>query len=152
MTRAYSCGSGRVSVHANRGRPSADSRLTLDPSAKNRFGDPLPTITHKLDEATEARLPATKEHLAGLFARLARAHNGRIVSTSEGGYLDHPAGGCRMGTDPSTSVCDSYGRTHDQGNRFVVGSPTLPTAGCTNGTLTFAAVTLRSAGEIVSAL
>ena len=30
-------------------------------------------------------------------------------------------------------------------NLFVVGSPTLPTGGCTNGTLTFAALTLRSA-------
>ena len=52
--------------------------------------------------------------------------------------------------DPATSVCDSYGRTHDHENLFVVGAPTLPTAGCTNGTLTFVAVTLRSATEIAS--
>ena len=50
-----------------------------------------------------------------------------------------------MGTDPATSVCDSYGQTHDHENLFVVGSPTLPNAGCTNGTLTFVALTLRSA-------
>ena len=31
---------------------------------------------------------------------------------------------------------------------FVVGAPTLPTGGCTNGTLTFSALTLRSAEEI----
>ena len=49
-------------------------------------------------------------------------------------------------------VVDSVGRTHDHENLFVVGSPTLPTAGCTNGTLTFAAVTLRSAGTIGNAL
>jgi hypothetical protein len=30
----------------------------------------------------------------------------------------------------------------------VVGAPTLPSAGCTNGTLTFVALTLRSAVEI----
>jgi quinoprotein glucose dehydrogenase len=57
-----------------------------------------------------------------------------------------------MGTDPSTSVCDSFGRTHDHANLFVVGAPTLPTGGCTNGTLTFAALTLRSANEVVAAL
>ena len=57
-----------------------------------------------------------------------------------------------MGTDPATSVCDSYGRTHDHENLFVVGAPTLPTAGCTNGTLTFVAVTLRSATEIANHL
>ena len=53
-----------------------------------------------------------------------------------------------MGTDPATSVVDSFGRTHDHENLFVVGSPTLPTGGCTNGTLTFVALALRSADEI----
>jgi quinoprotein glucose dehydrogenase len=53
-----------------------------------------------------------------------------------------------MGTDPATSVTDNYGRTHDHENLFVVGAPTLPNAGCTNGTLTFVALTLRSAEEI----
>ncbi len=63
-------------------------------------------------------------------------------------YQDHPAGGCRMGADPATSVVNSFGRTHDHENLFVVGSPTLPTGGCTNGTLTFVALALRSVGEI----
>ena len=103
--------------------PSADSTLTLDPEAKNRYGDPLPKIVHRLDAATEARLPETKRHLTSLFAQLAKEHNGKILATSEGNYLDHPAGGCRMGTDPATSVCDSFGRTHDHRNLFVVGSP-----------------------------
>ena len=64
------------------------------------------------------------------------------------GYQDHPAGGCRMGTDPATSVVDGYGRTHDHHNLFVVGSPTQPTGGCTNGTLTFVALALRSTTAI----
>ena len=49
-------------------------------------------------------------------------------------------------------MCDSYGRTHDHENLFVVGAPTLPTAGCTNGTLTFVALTLRSGHRIAEAL
>jgi quinoprotein glucose dehydrogenase len=53
-----------------------------------------------------------------------------------------------MGGDATDSVCDSYGRCHDHENLFVVGAPTLPTGGCTNGTLTFAALTLRSADAI----
>ena len=132
--------------------PSADSTLTLDAAIRNSFGDALPKIVHRLDAATEARIPATKAQIAEVFARLARAQNGKILSSSESTYLDHPAGGCRMGTDPSSSVCDSFGRTHDHDNLFVVGAPTLPTAGCTNGTLTFAALTLRSANEVTSAL
>jgi glucose dehydrogenase len=130
--------------------PSADSRLTLDASKKNRYGDPMPMIEHRFDEATLSRKAATEAHVAGVFERLAKASNGRIVATSQGDYLDHPAGGCRMGADPATSVCDSYGRTHDHENLFVVGAPTMPTGGCTNGTLTFVALTLRSAQAIAS--
>jgi len=135
-----------VDVH-----PSADSGLTLDPQKTNRYGDPMPKIEHRLDAPSIARQAATREHVLALFNTMAKASNGRIVSTGAGDYLDHPGGGCRMGTDPSTSVCDSFGRTHDHENLFVVGAPTTPTAGCTNGTLTFVALTLRSAGEIARA-
>jgi quinoprotein glucose dehydrogenase len=132
-----------VDVH-----PSVDSRLTLDRAHRNRYGDPMPRIEHRFDEGTVAREAATKQHVVGVFQRLAGSSNGRITSMTEGDYLDHPGGGCRMGTDPSTSVTDSFGRTHDHENLFVVGAPTTPTGGCTNGTLTFVALTLRSADEI----
>jgi len=128
--------------------PAENSELTLDASKRNHYGDPMPKVVHRPDAATAARLGATKQHISDVFARLARAQDAKIVSRSEGNYLDHPAGGCRMGTDPAASVCDSFGRTHDHDNLFVVGAPTLPTAGCTNGTLTFVALTLRSAQEI----
>src|SRR6185436_3394597 len=94
-----------VDVH-----PSADSRLTLDASKKNRYGDPMPKIEHRPDDATRARAAATKAHVLGVFEAMAKASNGLIVNTSEGDYLDHPGGGCRMGTDPAASVCDSFGR------------------------------------------
>jgi glucose dehydrogenase len=129
--------------------PSADSALTLDLSRKNRWGDPLPAIKHVLDDKTQARKAATREHIVGVFNLLGKANNGRLPNVSEGNYLDHPSGGCRMGTDPTTSVCDSYGRTHDHENLFIAGSPTLPTGGCTNATLTFVALALRSAERVL---
>ena len=64
------------------------------------------------------------------------------------GWQDHPAGGCRMGTDPATSVVDAWGRSHDHENLFVVGAPTCVSASYANGTLTFSALALRSAAAI----
>jgi quinoprotein glucose dehydrogenase len=130
--------------------PDRDSALTLDETAHNQWGDPLPKIEHRLDAATQARLPATREHFQQLFETLAKGNNGKILSSGGSNYLDHPAGGCRMGADPAASVCDSFGQTHDHENLFVVGSPTLPNAGCTNGTLTFVALTLRSAERVAA--
>lgn len=144
-------GTARVRAYADV-HPSADSRLTLDPAVTNRWGDPMPKIEHRLDAATEARAAATRQHIVSVFERLTAAGNAKLVSVSDGEYLDHPAGGCRAGTDPAASVCDSFGRTHDHENLFVVGAPTLPTAGCTNGTLTFVALTLRSGQHIADTL
>ncbi len=129
--------------------PSADSRLTLNPARRNRHGDPLPTIEHRFDEATLAREDRVQQHIRGVFDRLVRGGNGKILSTSASNYLDHPGGGCRMGADPASSVCDSHGRAHDHENLFVVGAPTTPTAGCTNGALTFVALALRSGDRIL---
>jgi quinoprotein glucose dehydrogenase len=128
--------------------PDRDSSLTLDESSRNRWGDPLPKIEHKANAASQARQQFTQNHFQQVFQKLAQAGNGKILSTSAGNYWDHPAGGCRMGADAADSVCDSYGQTHDHDNLFVAGSPTLPNAGCTNGTLTFVALTLRSAERI----
>jgi len=129
--------------------PSADSRLTLDPASKNRYGDPMPKIEHQLDAPATAREGDTLAHCTGVFERMVKASNGRLTATpTVSTYWDHPAGGCRMGTDPARSVVDSYGRTHDHENLFVIGAPTLPTGGCTNGTLTFVALSLRSANRI----
>jgi glucose dehydrogenase len=128
--------------------PDKDSRLTLDAASKNRWGDPLPSIRHQVDAATQARSAQTREHFQNLFTRLAKANDGRMGNVGALNYQDHPCGGCRMGDDPATSVVDSYGRTHDHENLYVVGSPTLPTGGCTNGTLTFVAMALRSVERI----
>ncbi len=131
--------------------PDRNSELTLDTSRKNKWGDAMPKIAHRPDAASRARKGATKVHLLGLFDRLAKNDNGKILRIDEGDYWDHPTGGCRMGTDPAASVTDSFGRTHDHENLFVVGAPTLPNAGCTNGTLTFVALTLRSATAVAKA-
>ena len=140
-------GSARVRAYIDV-HPDRDSRLTLDQAIKNRWGDPMPVVAHKIDEASSARQAATLQHMKDLFAEMAKANDGKMGSVSSLGYQDHPSGGCRMGADPSTSVVDPHGRTHDHENLFVVGSPTQPTGGCTNATLTFVALALRSTETI----
>jgi quinoprotein glucose dehydrogenase len=53
-----------------------------------------------------------------------------------------------MGNDPATSVVDSYGRSHDHENLWVVGAPASVSGGCANATLTFCALALRAAERI----
>jgi quinoprotein glucose dehydrogenase len=90
----------------------------------------------------------TEERIRAVFGELARAGGGRILRSNVDDFQDHPGGGCRMGSDPSSSVVDSFGRTHDHQNLFVVGAPTMVSASCANGTLTMCALALRAAEAI----
>jgi quinoprotein glucose dehydrogenase len=128
--------------------PDRESALTLHESATNEYGDPQPKLTFRDSPESAALRSHTEDSIKALFQRMARAGNGAIIRTAVEDFQDHPAGGCRMGDDPATSVVDSYGRSHDHENLFVVGAPTSVSGGCANATLTFLAVALRQTTEI----
>lgn len=60
----------------------------------------------------------------------------------------HQCGTARMGDDPSTSVVDSYCRSHDHQNLFIVDASVLPTSAAVNPALTIAALALRAGRHI----
>lgn len=131
--------------------PARESAVTLDATAKNRFGDPMPRVKFADDAVSAALRPWQEEQLAALFARMAKAGGGTVISRATSGNdlgQEHPAGGCRMGRDPATSVVDPTGRAHQHENLWIAGAPTHLTASCCNGTLTFAAMGLRTAAAI----
>jgi quinoprotein glucose dehydrogenase len=128
--------------------PDRSSELTLDAARKNAWGDPLPKLAfHDAPESIALR-GQTEDAITSLFRDMARAGNGTLLRTSVDNFQDHPAGGCRMGHDPATSVVDSHGRAHDHENLFVVGAPTSVSGSCANATLTFCALSLRAAHEM----
>ena len=64
------------------------------------------------------------------------------------GGAGHVMGTYRMGNDPKTSVVDSFQRSHDHANLYLVGSGTFPTVGTANPTITLSALALRTADSI----
>jgi choline dehydrogenase-like flavoprotein len=128
--------------------PDRESRLTLDHSKRTPWGDPLPQLSFRDAPESAAVRSWSEERIKVLFGEMARAGGGEVLSTRSDSFQDHPAGGCRMGDDPANSVTDSWGRTHQHENLFVVGAPTCVSGGCANGTLTFCALALRSAAEL----
>jgi choline dehydrogenase-like flavoprotein len=59
--------------------------------------------------------------------------------------LGHVCGTCRFGTDPATSVLDSYNRAHEVNNLYVVDASFFPSSTGLNPSLTVAANALRVA-------
>jgi len=62
----------------------------------------------------------------------------------------HLMGGCRMGNDPSRSVTNSFGQTHDIPNLFVCDASLFVTSSGVNPTNTVMALAARTADYIVS--
>jgi choline dehydrogenase-like flavoprotein len=56
-----------------------------------------------------------------------------------------------MGRDPRTSVVDSFLRTHDVPNLYLVSTATYVTGAAANPTLTLTALALRTADHIAEA-
>lgn len=131
--------------------PDRESRLTLDAGTTNRFGDPMPRVEFRDAPESVALRAWQEESIRDLFRAMARAGGGdvlRMENSANDLGQEHPGGGCRMGNDPAASVVDRWGRAHDHENLWVAGAPAHVSASCCNGTLTFAAVGLRTAAAV----
>ena len=64
--------------------------------------------------------------------------------------MAHALGGTLMGTDPTESVCDTFGRIHEVPNLFVSGGSLFSTAGGGSPTFTMYALADRSAEHVLA--
>jgi choline dehydrogenase-like flavoprotein len=55
-----------------------------------------------------------------------------------------------MGTDPSSSVIDQWGRTHDVPNLYVIDGSTFVTSSGVNPTATIMAIALRCVEHLIA--
>ncbi|MET0406587.1 MAG: GMC family oxidoreductase [Cystobacter sp.] len=126
--------------------PQFDSRI-FPSRLTDPWGLPRPEIQYRVGAYSQRGREA--------FIRLARAIYGRLGAGAQDifevpGWFGsgHVMGTTRMGEDPGSSVCDSFGLTHDHPNLYLAGSSLFPTVGTANPTLTLAALALRTAHEI----
>jgi choline dehydrogenase-like flavoprotein len=127
--------------------PNPENRITLS-SQKDALGIPKPEAHYSIDDYTRRGAQASHKD----FARIVELMGGTNVRYSaEGNFANnqHITGTMSMGNDPKTSVCDSFGRTHDHENLFICSTGVMPTAATMNSTLTGVALALRTAHHIM---
>lgn len=73
--------------------------------------------------------------------------SGKVVLSSA-----HPMGGCRMGSDPATSVTDAWGNVHGHPSLFVADASLFPTSSKVNPYLTIMALAERVAEKVAQRL
>jgi len=125
-------------AHAE-GLPNEANAITLDPEIKDKRGLPVARLTYEWGE-NDVRLAAAARDKA---AEMMKASGARAVRIGLY-YGAHAMGGCRMGTDPKTSVVNRFGQTHDIRNLFVCDTSVFVTGAGVNPTLTAMALASRS--------
>ncbi len=131
--------------------PDPGSRITLA-GLTDRFGLPVAQLSGTTHAET-VRTAAVIQQRAFDWLRAAGANETwgtPPVQRLSGGQ--HQSGTCRMGTDPSNSVTDSFGRVWGHPNLFVADGGLHPTNGGFNPVLTIMALAARSAGHIAGML
>ena len=125
--------------------PTMENRVELV-SDKDAFGMPLGKLTHTYPKDAVALWNANMED--GL--KVAKAAGAKEAWVSRGVVpTAHLMGGTIMGTDPSNSVVNSYGQSHEIPNLWIAGPGIFPTEGASNPTYTVFALSQRGAEQMV---
>jgi gluconate 2-dehydrogenase alpha chain len=140
--------------------------LSLDPTYKDAWGQPLLRITYDFAD-NDIKLST---FLTEKGTEIGRAMRGVTIAegnprtkpyTSTGYQSTHLTGGAAMGNDPKTSAVNRFGQCWDVPNVFVTGAALFPQNSCYNPTGTVGALAywtadaikrdyLRSPGTLIS--
>jgi choline dehydrogenase-like flavoprotein len=129
--------------------PSPHSRITLDPTVRDRHGLPVA----RLSGTTHPETVRTAEFIRQRAEEWLRASGAERVWSwppelkfSAG---QHQAGTCRMSADPSAGVTDPFGRVHGHDNLYVCDASLHVTNGGFNPALTVMALAFRTAAHML---
>ncbi|HEX4141256.1 MAG TPA: GMC family oxidoreductase, partial [Candidatus Methylacidiphilales bacterium] len=123
--------------------PWADNRVTLA-KEKDQFGLPVAHVNFDLYDNDKKLIAFGAKKVEDVMWA---AGAEEVVQESRYAHL---VGAARMGHDPTTSVVDGFGRTHDISNLFICDGSILPTQGSANPGLTIQALAARTADYLIS--
>ena len=133
-------------------RPDPDNRVSLDRSQTDDHGNPVPSLSFGVDDHALEVLDRAVEVCRDIVAATGAYDIETTFPPERAFFANHQTGTTRMGEDPSRSVVDANLRTHDLENLFVSGGSVFVTGGPANPTLTIAALTLRLANHLDTAV
>ena len=122
--------------------PSQLNNVTLDPNLTDSDGIPAPKINYSVEDNTKKML---RHGEARAEEVLLAAGAKKIISSGGDVWYRagwHQMGTARMGNDPESSVVNSWGRSHDVKNLFIVDGSVFVTSAAVNPTCTIMATAL----------
>jgi choline dehydrogenase-like flavoprotein len=124
--------------------PNPKSFIDLDPSKPDAHG--LPSARRNVHWGPNDW--KIFRDMTSWSVRILESAGAESHSVSDEPRTNHELGGCRMGTDPRTSVLNQWCQSHDVPNLFVVDGSVFPSASEKNPTHTMMALAARTADYI----
>jgi choline dehydrogenase-like flavoprotein len=132
--------------------PYHDNKMYLDYDKKDEWG--LPTVTFDADIKENEKI--MRKDIMNQAAEMFDAAGFKNIQTFDKGYSMglgiHEMGTARMGRDPKTSVLNKYNQLHAVSNVYVTDGSGMTSAGNTNPSLTYMALTARAVDHAVKEL
>jgi len=130
--------------------PKESNFVSLDSSQKDAWGVPLLKISVDYDDNDMKMQKDYVEQLTEMFTS-AGFKNIKAETDHRAPGLDiHEMGGARMGLDPKSSVLNKWNQMHACKNVFVTDGASMTSTSCQNPSLTYMALTARSADYAIS--
>jgi choline dehydrogenase-like flavoprotein len=124
--------------------PRFENYVELDPKVVDTFGIPVLRMHIQWGD-NERNLVKDAGEQAAEMLETAGIKNIKVHSEIHPpGDANHDVGTARMGSDPKTSVLNSFQQTHDVRNLFVMDGSCFNSPGCQNPTLTIMSLAVRS--------
>lgn len=128
--------------------PEETNEVVLDPNLTDSDGLPAPKINYRLSENSRRLLAFAVDRMQEIHDASGAVRTVRVPLVPD--QPGHLLGTARMGCDPTRSVVDSYGRSHDVANLFIADGSIFVTSGSANPTCTIHALALRVAEHIAA--
>jgi gluconate 2-dehydrogenase alpha chain len=127
--------------------PFEDNVLDLDPTVKDRLGNPVIRITADWKDNDRKMSAFLQEKMKQWFMEAGAIATENAASGTQGPST-HAIGGTRMGDNKATNTCDRWGFAHEVPNLGVMGGSVMGTSGARNPTLTIQALSWRTAERL----
>jgi choline dehydrogenase-like flavoprotein len=124
--------------------PNKDSFVDLDYDKLDIYGLPMARRQYVWGE-NDRKIFGDMQRWS---VEILKSAGAEILSVADKPSTNHELGGCRMGSDPRTSVVNADCRTHDVPNLYVVDGSVFPSASEKNPTHTMMALAARAADHI----
>ncbi|MEQ1805409.1 MAG: GMC family oxidoreductase [Burkholderiaceae bacterium] len=121
--------------------PRETNRITLNAAVKDKFGNAVPNV-HFDDHDNDI---AMRNHAFTQGEAVYKAAGAVRTYRTPPYPSTHNLGTCRMGASSSSSVCNSFGQTHDVSNLFISDGSQFTTGAAENPTLTIVSLAIRQA-------